>query len=83
VISVDIAPLPTCPTPAGIRFVTNVYHITATAPLGEAANLVIRYSNLLADPSDVYFRHGSFRSVEVDRPVHRRLSRSPSDTTHA
>jgi hypothetical protein len=55
VISVDIAPLATCPTPEGIRFVTNVYHLTATAPLVKPANLVIRYSNLLADPSDVYF----------------------------
>jgi hypothetical protein len=54
-ISVDITPLPTCPQPAGIHFVTNVYQITATAPLIKDANLVLRYSNLLQDPSDVYF----------------------------
>jgi len=54
-ISVDITPLPSCPQPPGIRFVTNVYHITADAPLVKPANLVLRYSNLLPDPSDVYF----------------------------
>jgi hypothetical protein len=55
VISVDITPLPTCPQPPGISFVTNVYHITADAPLVKPANLVLRYSNLLPGPSDVYF----------------------------
>ncbi|HKB17636.1 MAG TPA: hypothetical protein VKF28_01260, partial [Candidatus Dormibacteraeota bacterium] len=32
-ISVDIVPLPTCPQPPGIRFVTNIYQITASANL--------------------------------------------------
>jgi hypothetical protein len=54
-ISVDITPLPTCPQPAGIRFVTNVYQITASAPLVKSANLVLLYSNLEAAPTDVYF----------------------------
>ncbi len=54
-ISVDITPLSTCPQPAGIRFVTNVYQITATAPLVKPANLVLRYSNLVPPPTDVYF----------------------------
>lgn len=54
VISVDITPLPTCPQPTGIRFVTNVYYITANAPLVKPSSLVLRYSNLLPDPSDVY-----------------------------
>jgi hypothetical protein len=54
-ITVDITPLANCPQPPGIRFVTNVYHITADAPLVKPANLVLRYSNLLPDPSDVYF----------------------------
>lgn len=55
-ISVDVTPLPTCPpSPTGIQFVTNVYQITASAPLVKAANLVLRYSNLEPAPSDVYF----------------------------
>jgi hypothetical protein len=54
-ISVDITPLPTCPQPPGIRFVTNVYEITASAPLAKSANLVLRYSNLEPAPTDVYF----------------------------
>ncbi|MFI5282107.1 MAG: hypothetical protein ACHQ0J_03150 [Candidatus Dormibacterales bacterium] len=54
-ISVDITPLKTCPQPAGIRFDTNVYQITATAPLVKDSNLVMRYSNLTAVPSDIYF----------------------------
>ena len=54
VISVDITPLTSCPQPPGIKFVTNVYYITATAPLVKPSSLVLRYSNLLPDPSDVY-----------------------------
>ncbi len=55
-VAVDIAPLDTCPQPSGIKFVTNVYHITADTPLkaGKKAGLVLRYSNLVPDPSDVY-----------------------------
>jgi len=54
VISVDVTPLPSCPQPAGIKFVTNAYNITATAPLVKPSSLVLRYSNLLPDPSDVF-----------------------------
>jgi hypothetical protein len=58
-ISVDVTPLPTCPTPAGIQLVTNVYQVTAGAPLADPASkpasVVLRYSNLLPAPSDVYF----------------------------
>jgi hypothetical protein len=55
-ISVDIKPLATCPQPAGIRFVTNVYQVTANATFDSAkpANLVMRYSNLEPDPSTIY-----------------------------
>jgi hypothetical protein len=59
-ISVDITPLDTCPKPGGIQFVTNVYRISADAPLKPRPdpnlnpNLTIRYSNLEPDPSDVY-----------------------------
>jgi hypothetical protein len=35
--------------------VTNIYQITASAPLVKDSNLVIRYSNLEAAPSAVFF----------------------------
>ena len=53
-INVDITPLPTCPKPSGLRFVTNVYQITADAPLVMSSNLTLRYSNLEPDPNDIY-----------------------------
>jgi hypothetical protein len=53
-IAVDITPLPTCPKPAGIQFVTNAYQITATAPLKTPATLLVRYSNLEPAPTDIY-----------------------------
>jgi hypothetical protein len=63
-VTVDIMPLSTCPQPAGLRFVTNVYQITADAPLMDhlvvggqnvpPANLTLRYSNLEPDPNDIY-----------------------------
>jgi hypothetical protein len=65
-ISVDITPLSTCPQPAGIRFVTNVYQITASAPLVKPANLVLLYSNLEPAPTDVYFATdpaGAWKSI--------------------
>jgi len=54
-ITVDVTPLSTCPqSPTGIQFVTNVYQITASAPLVKASNLVVLYSNLEPAPTDVY-----------------------------
>jgi hypothetical protein len=63
-VTVDITPLPICPQPTGLRFVTNVYQITADAPLYDhltvggqnvpPANVTLRYSNLEPDPNDVY-----------------------------
>jgi hypothetical protein len=55
-ISVDIKPLAACPQPTGLRFVTNVYQVTAGAGLraDKPANLVLRYSNLEPDPSTIY-----------------------------
>jgi hypothetical protein len=55
VISVDVTPLPTCPQPPGIQFVTNVYQVTASAPLVKSSDLVLRFSNLEPAPSDIYF----------------------------
>jgi hypothetical protein len=63
-VTVVIMPLPTCPQPPGLRFVTNGYQITADAPLVDhlvvggqnepPANLTLRYSNLEPDPNDIY-----------------------------
>ena len=58
-ISVDITPLPTCPQPPGIRFVTNVYHVVASAPLvkgasARGASVVLVYSNLEPAPTATY-----------------------------
>lgn len=55
-ILVDIKPLDTCPQPPGIRIVTNVYQITADAPLKVTANpnVTMRYSNLEPDPDAIY-----------------------------
>ena len=53
-ISVDITPLATCPQPPGLRFVTNVYQISASAPLVQPVNLEMRYSNLEPQPDDIY-----------------------------
>jgi len=55
-ISVDIKPLDTCPSPAGLRFVTNVYQVTAGATIdpSKPANLVLRFSNLVPNPSIIY-----------------------------
>ncbi len=54
VISVDITPTPNCPQPPGIKFVTNVYQITASAPLVKESNLTMVYSNVLPAPSSIY-----------------------------
>jgi hypothetical protein len=53
-ISVDITPLPTCPQPPGIRLVTNVYHVVASAPLVKRASVVLVYSNLEPAPTAIY-----------------------------
>jgi len=69
-ISVDIAPLPTCPQPPGIAFVTNVYHATANATLVKPANVVLLYSNLLPAPSAIYLApdpNGPWTSLGANR----------------
>jgi hypothetical protein len=53
-ISVDIKPESTFPAPTGLHFVTNVYLITANAPLVKDANLELRYSDIVPAPSFVY-----------------------------
>lgn len=59
-VTVDIKPVSPCPNPSGLHFSTNTYQITADAPLTKQSDkskwptLVMRYSNLQADPSFVY-----------------------------
>jgi hypothetical protein len=53
-VNVDIKPEATFPPPSGIHFATNVYLITADAPLVKSANLVLRYSDLVPAPSHIY-----------------------------
>ncbi len=54
-VSVDITPEATFPDATGLRFVTNIYLVTADAPLVKDANIVLRYSDLVPDPSAIYF----------------------------
>jgi hypothetical protein len=54
-VTVDNVPAATFPTPTGLHFATNVYLITANAPLVMASNLLLRFSDLVPAPSDVYF----------------------------
>jgi hypothetical protein len=54
-IPVDITPVSPCPKVAQLHFATNVYKISASAPLVKAANLVLQYSDVVPAPSDVYF----------------------------
>jgi hypothetical protein len=58
-VTVNITPESTFPTPTGLHFATNVYLITADAPLVMAANLVLRYSDLVPAPSNVYVAAGA------------------------
>jgi hypothetical protein len=55
-INVDIRPLGSCPQPDGLKFVTNIYQVTASAQLDpqKSANLVLRYSNVEPDPTTIY-----------------------------
>ncbi len=53
-VTVDITPESTYPPPDGVHLATNVYLITADAPLIMPANLVQRYSDLVPAPSLVY-----------------------------
>lgn len=53
-ISVDVKPVATFPTPTGLQFATNVYLITADAPLVKDANLDLLYSGNVPAPSFIY-----------------------------
>src|ERR1700686_4960681 len=56
-ITVDITPVPGCPQPQppGVQLVTNIYRVTADAPLVKPSPLAVLYSNLLPPPTAVYF----------------------------
>lgn len=66
-ISVDIEPEATFPEPTGLQFATNVYSISASAPMIKDATLLLRYSDLVAvPPRAVYFAPssgGAWRSI--------------------
>ena len=53
-VTIDIKPVSPCPNSPGLHFSTNVYEITADATLIKSSTLVLRYSNLVVDPSFVY-----------------------------
>lgn len=61
-VNVDIKPISPCPNVPGLKFQTNTYLITADAKLIKPANLIMRYSNLVADPSFIY------RAQSLDGP---------------
>ena len=54
-IAVDIAPVSPCPGHNGLTFVTNVYHLTADAPLVKDMTVVLRFSDIVPAPSFIYF----------------------------
>ncbi|MEA2656357.1 MAG: hypothetical protein QOI23_1722 [Chloroflexota bacterium] len=58
-VTVDIKPESAFPAPTGLHFATNVYLVTADAPLVMAANLVLKYSDLVPAPSNVYLATGA------------------------
>ena len=53
-VAVDIKPVSPCPKPPGLTYATNAYMITAAAPLVKKATLVMRYSDLIPAPSNIY-----------------------------
>jgi hypothetical protein len=43
-----------CSNPKGITFVTNIYRITADAPLKKKSNVTLLFSNLKPHPDNIY-----------------------------
>ncbi|HEX2646815.1 MAG TPA: hypothetical protein VHO95_06280 [Candidatus Dormibacteraeota bacterium] len=69
-ISIDVKPLDTCPQPSGIKFVTNVYDLTANATLLKTANVTLLYSNLQPDPTTIYFAddpNGTWTAINTEQ----------------
>jgi hypothetical protein len=65
-VTVDITPVSPCPKVPQLQFATNVYQISASAPLIKPANLVMKYSDVVPAPSDVYFAsdpNGPWKSI--------------------
>jgi hypothetical protein len=65
-VTVDIKPVSVYPPPTGLHFATNVYLITADAPLIKPGNLDMRYSDLVPAPSFIYFAldaNGPWKSI--------------------
>jgi hypothetical protein len=62
-VVIDIKPVSPCPSPPGLHFSTNVYLITADAPMVASSStaspcqpacIALRYSNLVPAPSFIY-----------------------------
>jgi len=62
-VVIDIKPVSPCPNPPNLHFSTNVYFITADAPLVTSSSaaspcqpacIALRYSNLVPAPSSIY-----------------------------
>jgi hypothetical protein len=68
VITVDIKPVSPCPKPPGITYATNAYQITSDAPLVKSATLVVRFSDIIPAPGNVYYAtsaDGPWTSIPV------------------
>ena len=53
-VAVDIKPVKSFPAPTGITLVTNVYQLSASAPIVKPSNLRLLYSTVLPAPSTIY-----------------------------
>ena len=65
-ITVDIKPESIFPPAGGLHFATNVYLVTADAPLVMNASVVLRYSDLVPAPSFVYLAtdpNGAWKNI--------------------
>jgi hypothetical protein len=68
-ISVDIKPVSPCPKPTGLTFATNAYVISADTPLVKTGTLVMRYSDIVPAPSNIYHADspdGPWKSIPVN-----------------
>lgn len=64
-VVVDLKPVKAYPPPTGITLVTNVYQITASAPMVKTSNVRLLYSTVLPAPSTIYQAQpgGSWKAI--------------------
>jgi hypothetical protein len=58
-VSLRVVPETTYPDPEQLRFATNVYLVTSSAPLNREATVTLRFSDQIPAPSDIYFAPAS------------------------